>query len=113
MTDPYAFTGDRQPGESWSARHERMLLALPAEGGTLIVITNEVGRSLMRALRYYRGFDVRKRWRFIAARRHGDCQKLEGLRGRIVVDWTFEAHAAPAARDQARALIAATAAMQP
>lgn len=113
MADPYAFTGDRQPGETWSARHERMLMALPADGGTLIVITNEIGRSLMQALRHHRGFAVRKHWRYVAVRAHGDCCKLEGLRGRIVIDWTFEAHAAPAARDLVRVLVAGVAAMRP
>lgn len=103
--DPYAFTGDRHAGESWSARHERMLMALPADGGTLIVVTNAIGRDLMRSLRQLRGFAVRKRWRYVAVRYRGDCTKLEGMRGRIVVDWTFEAHAAPAAREHTRMLI--------
>lgn len=113
MTDPYTFIGERRPGESWSSRHDRMLQALPADGGTLIVITNEIGRSLMRALRQIRGFAVRKRWRFIAVRSYADCQKVDGLSGTVVIDWTFEAHAAPAARDQMRHLVAGITAMRP
>lgn len=111
--DPYAFTGDRLPGESWTARHGRMLAALPASGGTLIVVTNEIGLQLMKALRHDRGFAVRKAWRFIAVRRFDDCAKLDGLRGPIVVDWTVIKHAAPAAVTRMREAIAGAAAMEP
>ena len=110
---PYRFTGDRLPGESWSARHQRMLDALPASGGTLIVITNEIGRSLMKALRHDRGFAVRKRWRYVAVRTYSDCDKLDGLRGLVIVDWTFAVHGKPEARDRVRRLVAEVAAIEP
>jgi len=110
--DAYSFIGDRLPGESWSARHQRMLKALPADGGTLIVITNEIGRSLMKALRDDRGFAVRKRWQFISVRTYSDCAKLDGLSGRVIIDWTFAAHGQPEAQDRVRHLVAVLAAIQ-
>lgn len=80
--DPYRFTGDRKPGESWTARHQRMVDALPDDGGVIIVITNEIGRYLKRGIRVCRGFRVSKRWRTIAVRSMADCPKLEGVRVR-------------------------------
>lgn len=90
-----------------------MLDALPPSGGTLIVITNEIGRSLMKALRHDRGFAVRKRWRFIAVRTYSDCDKLDGLRGLVIVDWTFAVHGKPEAQDRVRRLVAEVAAIEP
>lgn len=104
--DPYRFTGPRREGESWSARHERMLMALPDGGGTIVVITNEIGRSLMRALRTLRGFRLRKAWRFVAVKTYSDCAKLDGLRGAVIVDWTIEAHANEATRAGVRQSVA-------
>lgn len=106
MIDPYRFTGPRQAGESWSARHDRMLAALPTDGGTIIVITNEIGRILRRALRSTRGFSVSRRWKFIGVRYLSDCTKLEGLRGNVVVDWSIVEHAHQVTRDRIRGLVA-------
>lgn len=113
MIDAYAFAVPRQPGERRIERHQRMVDALPATGGTIIVVTNEVGRELMRGIRHCRGFAVRKHWRFIAVRSFSDCDKLEGLRGQVLVDWTFAEFAKPAAVERVKQMIAAIAAIYP
>ena len=109
--DAYAFAGPRREGEGWSARQDRMIEALPVDGGTIIVATGEIGRYLMKSIRIERGFAVRKRWRFIAALYHHHLAKLEGLRGRIVVDWTFAEHAKPEVQQRVREAIDQAAAM--
>lgn len=111
--DAYRFTGPRIEGETWTARHQRMVNALPEEGGTIVVVTNEIGRHLMRGIRVCRGFAVRRKWRFVRVRTYADCDQVEGLRGVVIIDWTVVEHAKPDAQRRLRVLVAGIEAMTP
>lgn len=76
---------DREP---LRYRWIRMILALPETGGTIAVITNEVGRHVRAGIRELRGREVARAWRAVSIQCASDCDKLMGARGPIVVDWT-------------------------
>jgi len=104
MIDPYAFIRPRRSDESSYAGQDDMVASLPTTGGTVIVITNEVGRYLMKCIRHYRGFGVRKQWRFVAVRYFDDCSKMAGLTGQVFIDNSFTDYAKPEAQAEVRVL---------
>jgi hypothetical protein len=106
VIDAYAFTGPRREGENSLARHDRMIAALPATGGTIVVVTGQIGRYLMKCLRHSRGFTVRKAWRFVIVCHWHDCARLEGLRGLVIVDWTVVDHAKAHVQDRLKQIVA-------
>lgn len=70
----------------WKQKAVAMIDGLPAGGATIVVATNDLGRWLRVAIVDLRGKAFARSCRMIAAHRHCDCSKLEGLRGPVVVD---------------------------
>ncbi len=75
-------------GPMWEV-YNRFVDSLPAKGGTIVVLTNDVGRHIRRGLRVRRGRAVALAWRHVVVACPRDVEKVRGLRGDVIVDPGF------------------------
>lgn len=87
-----------------------MIAALPAEGAVIVVATNAIGRWLLEGVQELRGPELAARCRTVTVRQASDCDKLAGIAGAVVLDWSFVALAKPHVRAAVEAATDAAAA---
>jgi len=74
---------------------KEMIALIPDSGAVIAVITNEIGRSVKEGIKERRGAALARRCKTIAVSSAGDCDKLLGLRGQIVIDSSVVANVKP------------------
>lgn len=81
--------------QKWKQEAKAMIAAIPYDGATIIVATNDVGRELKRGITDLRGRTLARKCRTISVYRLSDCDKLDGLLGPMLLDHSFLTHAKP------------------
>lgn len=69
--------------------NKKMIDALPDEGAIIIVPSNEIGKMLMRGISERCGADFASSCRTVTVWRRGDIDKLIGMWGHVVIDYSF------------------------
>lgn len=77
----------------WKRAAIAMIDALPDHGATIIVLTMEIGGVLKRRIRELRSPKLARRCRMISVHRWGQLDKLNGLRGLVIIDLSVMQHA--------------------
>lgn len=76
-------------------KHRPTIDAIPSDGGSIVVMRNDIGRFVMDGIKELRGKDVATRCRTYTVQHIKDTDKLLGLRGYIGLDYSFTEFARP------------------
>lgn len=83
---------DLTPYQVWRRQASKLIDDLPAEGATIVVLTNAIGRDIKSGIRELRGIALARRCRMISINRLCDCDKVNGVIGLVVIDSSLHRH---------------------
>lgn len=97
----------------WKRLAYQMVDTMPEDGATIIVMTEEIGRTLKEAIEVRRGTSLAKKCKMISVNRADQVVKVHGLNGIVIIDSSMAIHAKTPIYEAVYRAVAGIWAMQP